>query len=112
MRYFLYLYHFEKNIYLNKFPNNEKREPLLNSYKKEKEYSALPKINLICSEKPLFGYEDAYQIDDYVNGKINENIIHVYPIRYLRIKHVKTTEVLLLIAIFLLAISILYNLIA
>ncbi|SCN58946.1 amino acid transporter, putative [Plasmodium chabaudi chabaudi] len=102
----------EKNIYLNKFPNNEKREPLLNCYKKEKEDISLPKINLICSEKPLFGYEDAYQIDDYVNGNINENIIHVYPIRYLRIKHVKTTEVLLFIAILLLVISILYNFIA
>ncbi|ANQ06618.1 Transporter/permease protein [Plasmodium coatneyi] len=95
--------------YLKKFHADEKTEPLLTTHQKENHYDELPTINLICPEKPLHGYEDAYQIDDYVNGKINENIIHVYPSRYLRIKHVKITEVLLFVAVLLLLISVLYD---
>ncbi|GAB68295.1 transporter/permease protein [Plasmodium cynomolgi strain B] len=95
--------------YLKKFDSDEKTEPLLMAHQKENYYDELPTINLICPEKPLHGYEDAYQIDDYVNGKINENIIHVYPSRYLRIKHVKITEVLLFVAVLLLLISVLYD---
>ncbi|CRH00660.1 amino acid transporter, putative [Plasmodium relictum] len=98
-----------KSHYLNKFPNDEKKEPLLNNSQNEKQFDDLPTINLICPEKPLCGYEDAYQIDDYINGKINENIIHVYPSTYLRIKHVEITELLLFITIMLLFISILYD---
>ncbi|SBS89238.1 amino acid transporter, putative [Plasmodium malariae] len=95
--------------YLRKFQNDEKKEPLLNTHQKVKQYDELPTINLICSEKPLYGYEDAYKIDDYVNGKINENIIHVYPCRYLRIKHVTITKMLLFIAVQLLLISVFYD---
>ncbi|EUD66553.1 hypothetical protein C922_03187 [Plasmodium inui San Antonio 1] len=95
--------------YLKKFHADEKTEPLLMDHQKENHYDELPTINLICPEKPLHGYEDAYQIDDYVNGKINENIIHVYPSRYLRIRHVKITEVLLFVAVLLLLISVLYD---
>ncbi|CRG95924.1 amino acid transporter, putative [Plasmodium gallinaceum] len=95
--------------YLNKYHNDEKREPLLNNSQNEKQFDNLPTINLICPEKPLYGYEDAYQIDDYINGKINENIIHVYPSTYLRIKHVEITEYLLFITIMLLVISVLYD---
>ncbi|GAW82817.1 amino acid transporter [Plasmodium gonderi] len=95
--------------YVNKFQNDEKKEPLLMSHEKENQCDDLPTINLICPEKPLHGYEDAYQIDDYVNGEINENIIHVYPSRYLRIKHAKITEVLLFIAVLVLLISVLYD---
>ncbi|SCO74661.1 amino acid transporter, putative [Plasmodium vivax] len=98
-----------KLSYLNKFHADEKKEPLLMGHQKENHYDELPTINLICPEKPLHGYEDAYQIDDYVNGKINENIIHVYPSRYLRIKHVKITEVLLFVAVLLLLISVFYD---
>ncbi|KJP86613.1 hypothetical protein AK88_03717 [Plasmodium fragile] len=95
--------------YLKNFNADEKTEPLLTGHQKENQYDELPTINLICPEKPLHGYEDAYQIDDYVNGKINENIIHVYPSRYLRIKHVKMTELLLFLAVLLLIISVLYD---
>ncbi|SBS87055.1 amino acid transporter, putative [Plasmodium ovale curtisi] len=95
--------------YLSEFSNDEKKEPLLKSNKRKKQNVELPQINLICPEKPLHGYEDAYQIDDYVNGNINENIIHVYPSRYLRIKHVKTTELLLCMAVLLLLLSVLYD---
>ncbi|SOV79168.1 amino acid transporter, putative [Plasmodium sp. gorilla clade G3] len=96
-----------KSLYINTFSNDEKKEPLINHNKNDIE--ELPTIKLICSEKPIYGYEDAYQIDDYVNGQINENIIHVYPFIYLRIKHVKITQMLLGITIMLLFIAILYD---
>ncbi|SOV16588.1 amino acid transporter, putative [Plasmodium sp. gorilla clade G2] len=96
-----------KSLYINTFSNDEKKEPLINHNKNDIE--ELPTIKLICSEKPIYGYEDAYQIDDYVNGQINENIIHVYPFIYLRIKHVKITQILLGITIMLLFIAIIYD---